>query len=144
MSHKRVYVPYWKWEDFNSGMWRKIPKDKEGKFLKRSIEFTGDHIKYGSAMKEVIVLWKFTMLNSLTNTSINRRAFLGHCAVQYKINCPEYITRLAWKHLNEEQRFLADKVAQETIDNWIDNHEEKNSKIYRNMGTQMLLQWDSR
>lgn len=140
---KRIYHHYEKWEDWQNGMWRKVSATEEKKHLETAISFTGDHVKYGNAMKEVIKEWNFTMQNSLTNTSINRKAFLGHCAVQYKINCPEYITRLAWKHLTDEQRFLADKVAQETIDNWIENHETKNSIIHRNMGTQMLLQWDS-
>jgi hypothetical protein len=58
------------------------------------------------------------MLNSLTNPSINKRAFLGHCAASYAINCPEHITRLAWRGLTDGQRYLADTVAQETIDKW--------------------------
>lgn len=140
---KRTYVPYWEWEDWQSGMWRKLPKDQEEEFLRKAIDFTGDHVRYGEAMKEVVWKWNRTMLNSLTNTSINRRAFLGHCAVQMKINCPEYITRMAWKELTDEQRYLADKVAQETIDYWIECYERKDSRIHRGVAVQVLLQWDS-
>lgn len=124
---KQEYVHYEKWECFINGMWRTVSKEQEDEFLIKAIEFTGNHILYGNAMKEVIELWPNTMINSLTNTSINRRAFLGHCAVQYKINCPEYITRMAWKELNDSQRFLADKVAQQTIDKWVlERYEIKN------------------
>lgn len=83
---KQQFVPYWEWEDYLNGMWRKLPKEDEPKFLSNAVEFTGDWVKYGAAMGEVIELWPRTMLNSLSNKSLNRRAFLGHCAVQFKIN----------------------------------------------------------
>lgn len=110
------YIPYWEWEDWIYGMWRKV--HNEDYFLKLAVKFTGDHVRYGSAMKEVVYAWPRTMVNSLTNPSINKRAFLGHCACCFKIKCPEYIVRRAWKLLTNEQRYLADKVAQETIDEW--------------------------
>jgi len=129
------YVPYWEWEDWLNGMWRKLPKDHEGEWINKAVEFTGDHIRYGSAMKEVVNEWPRTMLNSLTNVSINRRAFLGHCACSYKFDCPEYITRMAWKLLNDKQRYLADKVAQETIN----EYERVYRGLHKNVGEPMLF-----
>lgn len=117
MKINRVYIPYWDWEDWINGMWRKV--ENEDELLQQAVEFTGDHVRYGHAMKEVVIAWPNTMLNSLTNTSINRRAFLGHCAVCYKIGTPEYIVRRAWKLLTDEQRFLADDIAQKTINEWL-------------------------
>ena len=123
---KQHYVPYWEWEDWINGMWRKLPKEKEAEFLYEAIIFTSNYIDYGNAMKDVIKAWPRTMLNSLTNPSINKRAFLGHCACSYKINCPEYIVRIAWKELTDNQRILADEVAQETINKWIYEFSSKN------------------
>lgn len=117
-------------------MWSNAKNEKE--LLKQAIEFTGDHNKYGQAMREVIVKWEKTMLNSITNVNINRRAFLGHCAVSYKLSIPEYITRMAWKELTEEQRILADNEAQKCID----EYENKNRTVHKNLGKQMLLQWN--
>lgn len=114
---KQTWTPYWLWEDWLNGMWSKTEFD-----MHKCIEFTGNHVKYGEAMKIVIEKWPNTMLNSLTNPSINKRAFLGHCAASMAIGCPEYITRMAWRELTDEQRFLADKVAQETIDKWKENY----------------------
>lgn len=129
------YVPYWEWEDWLNGMWRKLPKDQEGDWLAKAIDFTGDHIRYGNAMKRVVNEWPRTMLNGLTNISINRRAFLGHCACTLEINCPEYITRKAWKQLTNMQRYLADKVAQETINEYERNYRE----LRENVGEPMLF-----
>jgi hypothetical protein len=139
---KQVYVPYWKWEDYINGMWRKVPKEQELAMLIKAIEFTGNHIKYGSAMLEVSKKWPKTMLNSLTNQSINRRAFIGHCAVQYKIGIPEYITRMAWKELTDKQRFLADDIAEKTIKHYL--NETRNSRLHKNLGKQMLFEWPTR
>lgn len=120
---KQVYTPWWLWEDYHAGMWRKVPKDEEPLFLKSAIEFTGDHIRYGNAMWIVVNLWGNTMLNSLTDPSKNKRAFVGHCAAQYAINCPEYIVRQAWFKLTENQRILADEQAQNCINKWSKRYE---------------------
>lgn len=138
---KQKYVPYWEWEDYLNGMWRTVSKDEEKEFLRQSIIFTSDWVIYGKAMFEVMNAWPKTMLNSMTNNSINKRAFLGHCAVQYKINCPEYITRMAWKELTDRQRFDADLIAQKHIDNWTKEYERKNRKVHKGLGEQLLLQW---
>jgi hypothetical protein len=137
MKIKRKYVQYYEWEDWLNGMWNKADKDKEVKLLSIAIKFTGDHVLYSQAMGEVILSWPRTMVNSLTNVSINRCAFLGHCAVCYKLQIPEYITRIAWKELTNEQRFLADKEAEKHIK----RYERENTKIHSGMGAQLLLEW---
>jgi hypothetical protein len=138
---KQIFVPYWEWEDYLSGMWRKVEPVQESKLLIEVIEFTGDWVKYGNAMGEVIDIWPRTMLNTLTNKSVNRRAFLGHCAVQYKINCPEYITRQAWGMLTDKQRFDADLIAEKHIKHWEYEFKTKNRDLYKGLGEQMLFQW---
>lgn len=134
---KQVYVPYWEWEDFINGMWSK--SNDEEKDLKTAIEFTGDHLKYGAAMKRVIIEWPRTMLNSLTNPSINKRAFLGHCAVCLELKIPEYITRQAWKRLTDQQRYDADQVAQETINEWTKQYGEQNKPVRAIVGETLLF-----
>lgn len=131
------YVPYWEWEDWISGMWRKLPTGEEAEWVSRAIEFTGDWRKYGAAMRAVSIAWPNTMRNSLTNMAINPRAFIGHCACCYSFGCPEYITRIAWHRLSEQQRFDADKVAQKTVDEWRRNA-QKNSRLHSVMGAKVL------
>lgn len=109
----RFYIEWYKWECYNNGMWRSLPKEDEEDMLKKAIDFTGDYKRYGEAMNKVIWEWENSMLHFLSNPSINKKAYIGHCATQHAINCPEYITRQAWKFLTDEQRFLADKEAWE-------------------------------
>lgn len=115
MRMKRVYIPYTEWEDWENGMWNQTAP--EG-MIQKAIEFTGNAELYGSWMERVVNEWPRTMLNSLTNPSVNKRAFVGHCAVCLAIGCPEYITRLAWKQLNQEQRDAADEMAEKIISAW--------------------------
>lgn len=114
---KQVWIPYNEWEDYINGMWKK-KVDNESELLQKAIEFTSNHSLYGQAMGEVIHAWPRTMINSLTNPSINQRAFVGHCAVCYRLGIPEYIVRKAWKELTDEQRILADHEATKTIKRW--------------------------
>jgi hypothetical protein len=114
----QVYTPYTKWECYKNGMWSKVDAISEQKMLQIAIGFTSDHVSYGSAMREVVFAWENSMLNFLTNKSINRRAYLGHCAVSFKLGIPEYIVRMAWKHLTPKQQQLADLVAERTIKEW--------------------------
>ncbi len=99
-------------------MWNKVDKSAESTMLETAIKFTGNHILYGNSMRDVAFKWSNTMENHLTNKSINRRAFLGQCAVFYKHQIPEYIVRKAWKELSDEQRRLADLEAEKTIKEW--------------------------
>ena len=131
MKIKQQYIPYWEWEDWINGMWNKGDESR----LQEAIEFTGDHAKYGAAMKEVVEAWPRTMLNSLTNPSINKRAFLGHCAVSYKLGIQESITRMAWKELTDQQRIAADNAAQKVVDDY------RNRIVYKNMGAKVLSCW---
>lgn len=101
-------------------MWSKGDETR----VQEAVDFTGDHILYGKAMEEVITAWPRTMLNSLTNTSINRRAFLGHCAVTYKTGIQESVTRLAWGFLTDQQRMDADAQATKHIRIYEKSHRE--------------------
>ena len=115
---KQVWHPYWDWEDYKAGMWRKLDKHEENRLLKIAKEFTSDWILYSQSMHRVVFEWPITMEHNLTNPSINQKAFVGHCAVCIEFGIPEYITRLAWKELTEKQKELANNAAQKAIDKW--------------------------
>ena len=136
---KQQWVPYWEWEDWKNGMWNKGDETR----LQEAIEFTGNWQIYGEAMGEVINAWPKTMLNNMSNLSINRRAFLGHCAVSYKLKIPESITRKAWGFLTYQQRYDADNIAEKHIKHWEYEYKRSVIKLHKNLGVQMLFEWDT-
>lgn len=99
-------------------MWRKVSRDEQETFLAAAIEFTGNAKLYGEWMLRVVSDWPVSCEHNLTDLSLNRKAWVGHAAAQMGINCPEYITRMAWGLLTDRQRIDANKVAQIAIERW--------------------------
>jgi hypothetical protein len=97
-------------------MWSKSKNESE--LLKKAIEFTGDAELYGKWMVEVSYKWKYSCEHHLTDMSINRKAYIGHCAVCLALGIPEYITRLAWHNLSEQQQIDANRKAEIAIKMW--------------------------
>lgn len=116
MKIKQVYVPYWKWECFQFGMYSRV-KD-EDIVLKQAIEFMSDTKLFSDSMKYVVNNWNNTMLNSLSNPSINKIAFIGQCACFNSIKCPDYLTKKAWKHLDKRSQSLANYEAKKHLKLW--------------------------
>lgn len=112
---KPVYHPYWEWEDWNAGMWRRPSKDEEDELTAKAVEFTGNAELYGSFMIRVTQEWPNCCEQNLLNVSMNRRAWVGHAAACLAIGSPESITRRAWWMLTEEQRIAADRQADRAI-----------------------------
>lgn len=121
----RVYHDYRRWEDFKAGMWRKVDVTEFNKLLPVAIEFTKNHIKYGNAMLRVIKIWKYSCEHNLTNSSANRKAWIGHAACCLELKLPESVVRRAWKFLTNEQRRLANEQAEIAINKWTENYKNK-------------------
>lgn len=103
-------------------MWRKVPLKFEDRFLKESIKFTGDADLYGKYMIRAINEWPNGCEHNLTCVGMNRQAWIGHSAACIALTIPEYITRLAWHQLTEEQQDLANKQADIAIQIWEENY----------------------
>lgn len=133
---KRVYHPYWNWEEINFNMWGTVSNRKA--FLEKAERFTGDHKKYGRFMMRVIREWPVSCENALTDNSINKKAWVGHAACALALGCPEDITREAWGRLTSEQQLLANKEADRAIKTWEYNY-LKDRGLCEGVGEQVLF-----
>jgi len=111
-----IWHPWHKWEEVQANMWGSVNNRKH--WLEKAIEFTGDHVLYGSWMIRVAEQWPFSCEHNLTKLDQNRKAWIGHAAVAMAIQCPEDIVRQAWGFLSKEQQDLANKQAQKAIEHW--------------------------
>lgn len=137
MKRRRKYHPYTLWEDYKFGMWRIVGRGPErDDLLQKAISFTGNAELYGSWMMKVIQYWPKSCEHNLTDTSINRRAWVGHAACCMAINCPEDITREAWGNLTEQQRIEANAMADLAISTWEHRASKKEDK-------QMVFSFDN-
>jgi hypothetical protein len=135
---KRIYHHYLQWEEFHAGMWRKESKQLEEILFNRAVEFTGDAKLYGSFMLKVLDAWPISCEHNLTDTGMNRKAWIGHAACCLAIKCPEHVTRRAWGYLSQEQQDDANEMARLAIKEWEKRHAAKNPKIHRSMGEARL------
>ena len=119
---ERIYHPFNLWEDYQFGMWRKVPLFMEVHFLKAAIDFTGDAGLYGEYMIRAINEWPNGCEHNLSCKGMNRQAYIGHAATCIALGCPEYITRLAWHQLTQNQQDEANGKADIAIKIWEDNY----------------------
>ena len=122
---ERIYHPYWEWEEVQLNMWGK-PKNRDAQ-LQEAIELTGNHQIYGSWMLKAINICRFSCEHNLTDTSQNRRAWIGHLACALAIGCPEDITRRAWSFLSEQQQKDANAQADRAIKIWVNQFKRSKS-----------------
>ncbi len=109
-------------------MWNKpLKQEKESLFLKAR-EFTGDHELYGSWMLKVLDSWPIACEHNLTDTGMNRLAWIGHAAASLALNLPEMVVREAWFTLTENQRDKANEKALKAVKEWERRHFENQNK----------------
>ena len=115
---QKIWHPYWDWEDFQQGMWRRLTKSEEKPALELAVEFTGDADLYGSWMMRVVQDYPIACQHNLTDPSLNRQAWVGHAACCMAHKLPEYIVRKAWAMLSNAQRQRANLKADEAVSEW--------------------------
>jgi hypothetical protein len=139
---RKVWHPYWDWEDYKAGMWSSVKGKDRATMLRRAIEFTGDAVLYGSFMRRVAAEWPISCEHNLTDSAINRQAWIGHAACCMATGCPEDVTREAWGELTQQQQSEADAQAASAIAGW--ENARKDRKVHQDVGAQGLPLWDSR
>jgi len=132
---KRVWHSYTEWEEVKFNMWGKV--ENRRLYLDRAVKFTGDHVLYGSYMDRVVKEWPVSCENALTDYYMNRKAWIGHAACALAINCPEDITRQAWKELSYEQQYLANQEAIRAIRTW-ENMYIESKELRKSLGETLL------
>ena len=105
-------------------MYNNLPVETENELLYKAINFMRNTNEFGEYMLEVINKWTIACEQNLTNTSINRIAWIGQAACCLAIGCPEHITRKAWHYLEYETQRTADKKAEYAIKLWEIKQEE--------------------
>jgi hypothetical protein len=126
---KKKWHHYLKWEDFQNGMYRTLYGEEKKEYLRKAIEFTGNAELYGDWMLQVVEKWPISCEQNLTDTGMNRQAWIGHAACCMAIGCPEDITREAWSELTDQQRDEANAKADFAIELWEAIYEGQNSKV---------------
>jgi len=117
----RIYHPYQEWECYQNGMYSQ-EKDNDIDLIEKSRNLLSDKDATMEAMTSVILSWKKSCEHYLTDLSSNRRAWLGQAACCFEHGSSEQATCKAWWQLTDEQRFVANAVADSVINEWEQEH----------------------
>jgi hypothetical protein len=77
------------------------------------------------AMRYVATYWIYSSEHNLTNKQRNRQAWLGQAACCWLVHATENSTKQAWSRMTDQQRDVANKVADKIISEWENEYAKK-------------------
>lgn len=122
---KQIYHPYHLWEDHKLGFYDNCSGGIKQEYIEKIIEMFSDQDKTREYMMRVVNTWQYSLEHNLTNSSINKVAYLGQSACCLYCGAPSTVTMEAWRLVSLENRDKADEIAMECIKKW----EEQNKTI---------------
>jgi hypothetical protein len=112
---KQFFAHYSKWEDYKSGMFNVYFNGDYNKQIELSANLLKQPSLFYDVCKQLINDWIIASKVNLSNCQQNRRAWLGAAACCYNLGSPEFITRLAWSTLSDEEKNIANNIATKII-----------------------------
>ena len=117
---KRIYHPWNKWECCPAGFWKSIDSRKKDERIEAVVRFFTDEdgLAFDITCNNLIYDWVNSCEHNLTNTELNRIAWLGQASAAKALGVDCYITREAWSHLSKEVQQEANKIAVKYLKEW--------------------------
>lgn len=115
----RIFHTYDKWECFKSGFYKSTKEGWSHDQCKEEFKrILSDKNLFTETLEKVIVEWKYSCEHYLTNTSMNRIAWLGQAAVCYLSQVPSKYAN-AWFEIDVETQDVANNVALDALNKWM-------------------------
>ena len=114
---EQKFYHYEKWEDYQSGMYDELKEGRTSRIELAQLLLKNEKL-CEKWMREVTKRWKVACEQNFTNPQINRKAWLGQAACCLYAGVKENETREAWWLLTEEQRNIANNIAEIVIKDW--------------------------
>ena len=115
---KQIYHPWHLWEDHKHGFYNNCSGEEKKKNKELVRKMFLDEVETKKCMYYVVDNWKFSMEHNLTNSSVNKIAYIGQCACCYYSGIPNTVTMEVWGTLPEAVRTKADEIAKEVLEYW--------------------------
>ena len=109
-------------------MWSSCENKRKKEIEVEVFDLMSNHVKFCDAMLLVISEWPNSTAASLTNPSVNHRAWVGAAACALQVESPEELTRKVWGTLTEEQQDLANSAADSVISIWQEMYYKDNDE----------------
>ncbi len=115
----RIFHTHDKWECFKSGFYANTKDGMTKTECEQAYQaFLSDVPGFAAALTHVITEWKYSCEHYLTNSAMNRIAWLGQAAACYAIGIPA-VFRSGYHRLTPEQQRVADETALVALNLWL-------------------------
>jgi hypothetical protein len=121
---KRIYHPYWLWEDHKAGFYENCSGENKELLILKGIEMFNCEIKTKENMLRVINEWQYSCEHNLTNESLNKIAYIGQSACCLYSNIPNKVTMEIWNKLEKNVQDRSNKIANDILNIWKQKHEQ--------------------
>lgn len=116
----QVFAHYEHWEDWAAGMYaalHSIPNPAAA--VAASLDLFRSRHEFRAACRQVITAWPVASAVNLTDTTQNRRAWLGQASHCLELGIPAAATCQAWNQLTSTTKAAANKDAQTIITRYV-------------------------
>lgn len=139
MVIRRIYYPWWKWECYPAGMYSTTPPaGMSADDCKHAYkDFLADLDLFEYAMTEVTDTWVHSSIHFLTNSSMNRIAWLGQAAMCISTGVSSKF-KAGFSLLTSVQQSDANQCAATFLEKWIETNTDKCKKLYQEMENSRL------
>lgn len=118
-DENRIFHTYDKWECYKAGFYNNFMDGmKKEECEAKYAEFLADLPAFEAALEYVITEWKSSCEHYLTNTSMNRIAWLGQASVCHALGIPQAF-RGGYFLLTEPQQEAANQLALVYLNKWL-------------------------
>lgn len=121
----RIFHRYEDWECYKAGFYATCKDGWTKKECEEAYaEFLADNEKFATTLQKVITEWKHSCEHYLTNTAMNRIAWLGQASACYAIGIPQ-VYRAGFHLLSPEQQITANETALAYLNKWLEANGRK-------------------
>tara|TARA_R110002020_G_scaffold336331_2_gene551520 strand:+ start:739 stop:1473 length:735 start_codon:yes stop_codon:yes gene_type:complete len=119
----RIYHPWDKWECYRAGFYNTVPPNGITPDRAREMYaiFLCDVSRFEEALERVIHEWRYSCEHFLSNSNINRIAWLGQASMCIAAGVPSYF-RAGFKLLSKFDRERANAIALRWLHKWVEEH----------------------
>jgi hypothetical protein len=115
---KRIYHPYWLWEDHKNGFYNNCSGEEKKVFISKILEMFNSEKLTEQFMLRVINEWKYSCEHNLTNESMNKIAYIGQSACCLFCGAPNTVTMESWSLLSNEVKKRSNEIAEKVLTIW--------------------------
>lgn len=115
----RIFHTFDKWECHKAGFYKSTKQGMTAEQCENEYaKFLSDEIRFRSALNSVINEWKYSCEQYLTNSAMNRIAWLGQASMCYETGIPSVFCS-GFNLLTEDQQLKANNIALEYLNIWM-------------------------